>query len=647
MSVFEAPAAIKPGFGAHLPAWSWTLFAFALLYLTAQIWPGADIRLAPPIDWAGAVNSAEDWLRTHYRETARSASRLIAGWVFAIETFLNARPWPVIVLFFAALGQVFGGWKLTLLSLVSVLSWAVFRQWDTSLQTLSLVAVSVVLCLVVGFPIGVLSGTNRVVRTVLTPILDAMQTMPAFVYLVPAIFFFGVGATTAVLATFIYALPPIIRLTSHGLYATPKHLIEVGDSFGASNWQSFARIRLPHAMSAVFVGVNQTIMMVLGLVVLAGMVGAPGLGTEIWLALQRLNIGRALEGGICIVFMAILLDRLVNAMTAPKSVAHAGWLQNGIAGKKTRIWGVAAVIAVLALLDAGLRTAELAERFPRSFEVNMRPAINSFVDWLVNLPWLYQVTETLTWIIYTWLLNPLQSALLAPPFWAVTAAMVALGYGLGHWRIGLLAGLTCFVFAFTGLWEPSMQTLASVTVSVLVCAIIGVPLAIWSGRNVRVEQALRPVLDTMQTMPAFVYLVPVIMLFGGNLVAALIATVIYALPPLVRIGAMGFRDIPVEVDEAMTCFGTSPLHGFFRIRLPLAVPALVAGVNQSIMMALAMQVITPLIGGGGLGREIYHGLGLADSGRALVAGVCVVLMAILLDRALGRIALKKSNTFNA
>ncbi|MFN7175232.1 MAG: ABC transporter permease, partial [Thermaurantiacus tibetensis] len=176
---------------------------------------------------------------------------------------------------------------------------------------------SVAITLILGFPVGILAGSSRLVRAVVTPLLDAMQTMPAFVYLVPAIFFFGVGATTAIMATVIYALPPIIRMTSHGLRSTPDNLIEVADSFGASPLQIFLRVRLPHALGAVLVGVNQTIMMALGLVVLAAMVGAPGLGTEIWLALQKLNVGKALEGGICIVFMAMLLDRLMDAATGP------------------------------------------------------------------------------------------------------------------------------------------------------------------------------------------------------------------------------------------------------------------------------------------------------------------------------------------
>lgn len=232
--------------------------------------------------------------------------------------------------FFAGLGQVLGGWRLTLLAVVSVLGWAVLGQWDASLQTLALMGMSVAITLILGFPVGILAGSSRLVRAVVTPLLDAMQTMPAFVYLVPAIFFFGVGATTAIMATVIYALPPIIRMTSHGLRSTPDNLIEVADSFGASPLQIFLRVRLPHALGAVLVGVNQTIMMALGLVVLAAMVGAPGLGTEIWLALQKLNVGKALEGGICIVFMAMLLDRLMDAATGPMAAMRArlstsGW----------------------------------------------------------------------------------------------------------------------------------------------------------------------------------------------------------------------------------------------------------------------------------------------------------------------------------
>ena len=400
-------------------------------------------------------------------------------------------------------------------------------------------------------------------RLVVTPVLDAMQTMPAFVYLVPAIFFFGVGAASAVLATVIYAMPPIVRLTSHGLRATPPAMVEVAQCYGASPAQLLMRIRLPVAMASVFVGMNQTIMMALGLAVLAALIGAPGLGSEIWLALQKLDVGKALEGGICIVTMAIAFDRILAA--APRaSDAHAdrgsarlarGW-RAGMA--KNRLAVLSGLTIALVLLDATLRGAGLAAEFPAKLEFDMRAPINGFVHSIITVPALFKATEAATWAAYTFLLNPIQSALTALPFWAFGAAAALLAGRIGGWRLAVLTMTALGILGFSGLWLPSMQTLAAVLVAVVICAVVGCPLAIWAGRNPRVDRALKPVLDTMQTLPAFVYLVPVIMLFGGNIVSALIATVIYALPPVARIGAMGFRNIPKELDEALASFGTHP-----------------------------------------------------------------------------------------
>ena len=430
----------------------------------------------------------------------------------------------------------------------------------------------------------------------------------------------------------------LVRLQAR-MRATPPAMVEVAQGYGASPVQILIRIRLPVAMASVFVGMNQTIMMALGLVVLAALIGAPGLGSEIWLALQKLDVGKALEGGICIVTMAIAFDRILAAATrvnnarADRDSARParGW-RAGIA--KNRFAVLSGLTIALVLLDATLRGAGLGAEFPGNLEFDMRGPVNGFVQSVITVPALFKATEAATWAAYTFLLNPIQSALTALPFWAFGAAAALLAGRIGGWHLAALTMMALGILGFSGLWFASMQTLAAVVVAVAICVLLGCPLAIWAGRNPRVDRVLKPVLDTMQTLPAFVYLVPVIMLFGGNIVSALIATVIYALPPVVRIGAMGFRDIPKEVDEALASFGTHPLHGFWRVRLPLAMPALVAGMNQAIMMALAMQVITPLIGGGGLGREVYHALGLSDSGRGLVAGVCVVMIAIVLDRVL-------------
>jgi glycine betaine/proline transport system permease protein len=177
-----------------------------------------------------------------------------------------------------------------------------------------------------------------------------------------------------------------------------------------------------------------------------------------------------------------------------------------------------------------------------------------------------------------------------------------------------------------------MTTLTTVTVSVLICFIVGVPLGILAAYNRTVDALLKPVLDTMQTMPVFVYLVPVIMLFGGGQIPAVIATVIYALPPLVRCTTLGIRELPEEINEVSTSFGASTTQTLTKVKIPMAIPAIMVGINQGIMMALAMEVITPLIGGKGLGMDVFTGMNTASFGISLQAGIGIVLLAIILDR---------------
>ena len=177
-----------------------------------------------------------------------------------------------------------------------------------------------------------------------------------------------------------------------------------------------------------------------------------------------------------------------------------------------------------------------------------------------------------------------------------------------------------------------MITLSTVTVSVLICFIVGVPLGILAAYNRTVDALLKPVLDTMQTMPVFVYLVPVIMLFGGGQIPAVIATVIYALPPLVRCTTLGIRELPEEINEVASSFGSSTTQTLTKVKIPMAIPAIMVGINQGIMMALAMEVITPLIGGKGLGMDVFTGMNTASFGISLQAGIGIVMLAIILDR---------------
>ncbi|MEA3508465.1 MAG: ABC transporter permease subunit, partial [Synergistota bacterium] len=190
----------------------------------------------------------------------------------------------------------------------------VFGLWSLALETLAIVIASVVLALAIGIPLGILMAEIKIFSWFLTPVLDAMQTMPSFVYLIPAMMLFGLGKVPAVLATLIYALPPVIRLTCLGLQQVPKPVQEAARAYGATRWQLLKEVRVPLAMPSILAGVNQTTMMALAMVVIASMIGARGLGQEVLMAINRIDVGRGFEAGISIVIMAIVIDRITQGM---------------------------------------------------------------------------------------------------------------------------------------------------------------------------------------------------------------------------------------------------------------------------------------------------------------------------------------------
>ncbi|HOO87114.1 MAG TPA: ABC transporter permease subunit, partial [Synergistales bacterium] len=189
-----------------------------------------------------------------------------------------------------------------------------FGLWAMALESLSIIITAVLMALIIGLPVGVLMAEVRIIATILRPILDGMQTMPSFVYLIPAMMLFGLGRVPAVLATLIYALPPVIRLTALGLNQVPKPVEEAALAYGATRWQLIKEVRLPLAMPSILAGVNQTTMMALAMVVISSMIGARGLGQEVLLSINRIDIGRGFEAGISVVFLAIVIDRLTQNM---------------------------------------------------------------------------------------------------------------------------------------------------------------------------------------------------------------------------------------------------------------------------------------------------------------------------------------------
>jgi len=685
----------EPGFLLNL--WSehrgWVVTA-ALLSVSLVVWKINASQTVFPEDWSAAfpfasqVDAFDAWIRPYIQPTTRV---IAAGavWLYEILVdFLTFTQWQIVFVILVLPAFAYGGLRLGLLAIIAVSSWLVLDFWDESMETLSLMSISILMAIVVGVLMGIAASQNDRVEAVLKPVLDTMQTLPAFVYLIPAFYLFGIGPPGAILATVIYALPPIVRLTNLGIRQVPAGIDEAATSFGATRAQSLIKVKLPLAMPSIKLGMNQTVMMALALVVLATFIGSPGLGDIVYQGLVRLNVGKALEGGLAIVLMAIILDRVTYAMGHREHVSASRYdhefrlfpqsldevkpilyIEYGIdwVWRKIAAFGNLVTLLVATLVckpvavidaDAGARLREILlarsfliaslvliavmllleaytnvyGNFPRAWEYRFRTPVNQFMDELVADKLFYAITRSIKEGLYYGLINPLNSFLKGLPWWYTTAV-----FTLGAWVFSGrgLAVVTLAGFLFIGagdLWSFGMITLTTVIVSVLICFLIGVPLGIVSAYSKTVDTLVRPILDTMQTMPVFVYLVPVIMLFGAGQVPSVIATVIYALPPLVRCTTLGIRELPSEINEVSDSFGANLMQTLGKVKIPMAIPAIMVGINQGIMMALAMEVVTPLIGGQGLGLQVFDGMNRASIGISLEAGLGVVLLAIILDR---------------
>lgn len=264
--------------------------------------------------------------------------------------------------------------------------------------------------------------------------------------------------------------------------------------------------------------------------------------------------------------------------------------------------------------------------------------VSQFIDWLVEgyrgffqiIKWPVEVT-----------LSGFEGALQAIHPFIIIAVVALIAWRVSSIKLGIFSVISLVFIGLLGLWPDTMVTLAMVFSSVFFCIIAGIPLGIVAGRNDRFEASIRPVLDAMQTTPPFVYLVPIVMLFSVGNVAGVLATIIFALPPIIRLTSLGLRQVHPELIEAALAFGATNGQVLRKVQIPLALPTIMAGLNQTIMMALSMVVIAALIGAGGLGAPVVLGLNTLDIGRAVIGGLSIVLMAIILDRITQSMATKK------
>lgn len=612
-----------------------------------------------------------------------------------LEDWLLWIPWPVLLAGVFLLGHRAGGLRLALVAMASLFFMGLVGLWQESLQTLALMGVAVLISLLIGLPVGILAARYPKFEAVLRPLLDAMQTMPAFVYLIPVLLFFGIARVPSVVATVIYALPPAIRLTSLGIRQVPATTVEAARSFGATRNQILYQVQLPLALPTIMAGVNQTIMMALSIVVIAALIGAGGLGQEVLVALQRLRVGQALEAGLAIVALAVILDRISYAFSqtkpattlnhpfrllparldrfAPAIAFERGLERIDCLGDWLTRTVVGGLLALLRLINRQWAdtVSPLLERqafwlifglslgllliitkylfnltdFPASLTLSMRQPADDAIRWIRDN--FYQIgdlplgTGPLSDFIVIYALNPIRDFLLWLPWPLLILGMGGLAYWLANWRLALLTMLGVLSLGLLGMWEHSLNTLSQVIVAVFFAVLIAVPVGIWAARNDTFEIMLRPVLDLLQTIPVFVYLVPVIMLFNVGRVPGIIASVLYALPPAIRLTNLGIRQVNRHVLEAAHSFGATPRQKLWGIQLPLALPSIMLGINQTVMMVLAMVIIAGLVGGGGLGLEAVNGLTRNETGRGFEAGFAIVIIAMIMDRLTQALAKKQ------
>ncbi|MFG1344258.1 ABC transporter permease subunit [Xanthobacter autotrophicus DSM 431] len=542
-------------------------------------------------------------------------------------------PWFSMVIAAAALSYAVGGPRLAIGMAVGLLYLAAFGQWTSAMSTFASVLVSSLLGAGGGLLIGLACVRHKALERLVSPLLDLAQTMPVFAYLLPMLILFGFGPVSAMIATVIYAVPPMVRVTIVAIRAVPEEIHALGRMTGCTRHQITWKMLVPSAMPALMVGVNQVIMLSLNVVIIASMIGAGGLGWDVLAALRRLDIGAGLEAGLAITVLAILLDRFAQALAHRARSPRRG--ERELRRLRLGLWLALAVAGGLWLAAA---SAPQIAPYPQAWRLSTAPFWSELVSW-INLNF-HDPLEAVKTLILLNVLAPVKRFMLALPWPWVVAVVTLAGFRLGGFRLALTVGIMCAFMAAVGLWQATMITVYLCGVAVVISVLIGVPVGIACAERPRLRAVVEAVIDTLQTLPAFVYLIPIVMLFRVGDFTALVAIVLYAIAPAIRYTAHGVAQVSPQLIEAGVMSGCTRRQILTRIRLPLALPDMLLGLNQTILLALSMLVITALVGTRDLGQVTYAALSKADVGLGIVAGLCVAFIGMIADRLIGAAAEK-------
>lgn len=637
-----------------------------------------------PKDWvlpiAAGVNAVSDAVVPLVQPAFRAFSAFLDWPMRAVRAGLVWLPWPAVMLAVAALAYKAGGLRLAAFGVLALAYMLVAGYWPQSMSTLSLVILAVPISTVAGFCLGVLGYGHRKVKPALVALLDLMQTVPAFAYLIPLLLLFGFGPVVGLIASAIFATPPMVRNTMLGLERVPEAIREAGLMSGCTRRQQFWRVEMPTALPQILVGFNQTTMAALSMVIVAAIIGGfEDIGWEVLSSMRKAEFGQSILSGLVIALLAILIDRIT-----------LGFAKGGHGDAARRLTGrrLATLLLLSVLLALALRfLLPEGALLPGS---GLRGQAGFVNQWLLGVVrdygWLFDGIRN--GVLYA-LLLPLRVGIVGaatPAIWgfawtpalgaAYAAALLAIALVLA-WRLGwrwgvalLVAGL--FLYAgflgfpwpafilivallayrvsgvglaafgaagfllvmLAGLATPLAMSLYLCGLAVILCVLIGGALGVWAAHSERVSHILRPICDALQTMPQFVFLIPALMFFKVGEFTALIAIMLYAIVPPIRYVEHGLRHVQADVVEAVQQMGATPTQTLLNAKLPLALPVVMLGVNQTIMATLSMLAIAALVGTRELGQQVYVALGKADAGMGLVAGLSIAFLAILADRLL-------------
>ncbi len=667
-----------------LTAWPWLalILASALLVLLRQDNPAI---LSYPEGWtlplAEWTNLAADWFVDWARPFFRALASVLAATFSLMQSILVGLPWLTICAVVAAVAWQGGGSRLALIAVLGLIYILISGYWVQAMNTLALVLVALPLAVGLGFLFGYIGYRSRRARWVIMPTLDLMQTVPAFAYLIPILLLFGFGPVVGLVASVIFAAPPMVRNTVLGFQSIPPAILASAHMSGCTGWQRFLWAEMPTAWRQMLIGINQTTMATLSMVIIAAIIGGfEDIGWEVLSSMRKAQFGQSLMSGLVIVVMAILLDRITAAYAA-RQLPTASFVGVPFARFVVIVSITVALTIAVAYAAPGLwRWPEWAVWSPAQ---GINEAVNAFlIDYggvmgalkngalyYVLLPVKIGLERAI--VPFTWGVAFAPAAKAA--YWALAALACLAGFAAGAWRAGIavvivlaylyfgatglpwlsvlgfalllawqlggwrlaafVGGGTAFLLA-NGIWPQAMLSVYLCSVAVLICIVLGGLLGVWGASSKVISGAIRPINDMLQTLPQFVLLIPALMLFQVGDFTALLAIVAYAIVPMIRYTEFGLRSVPSTLIDAGISSGCSPWQLFWQVRLPQAMPQILIGLNQTVLYALGMLVIAALVGTTGLGQLIFLALGRADAGAGLVAGLGMALLAMIVDRIL-------------